>query len=150
MNESARQVHEGEYVASSLRKMRTSVSTLPDVEKVFAQAGATPWEAALDVHEKRQITARIKQAREEAGLSQERMADELGMSLRGYVHYESQTKPRVPFDRLEDIARFTRTSRDWLLYGNGVPSEDETLRQLAREMGAMRALLERIAERLEL
>lgn len=66
------------------------------------------------------ICARIKQAREEAGLTQ----PELGEAMEPPVHWrtvqtwESVKTPRVPWDRLDEIATITARSKEWLLHGD--------------------------------
>lgn len=64
------------------------------------------------------IAKRIKQARKEAGLTQQQVADLLGVIQRTYQNYESQTAPRIPWDRLNDIARVTSVKVEWLLHGD--------------------------------
>lgn len=68
----------------------------------------------MDAYLERQICQRIKQARKGAGLTQQEMADLLDLTLRGYQNYE---KARAPFRRLDDIARLTGVSQEWLLHG---------------------------------
>jgi transcriptional regulator with XRE-family HTH domain len=74
----------------------------------------------MDAHLQAQICGRIKQARQEAGYTQEEMADLLAMTMRGYQNYESN---RVPFRHLERIAELTHVTQTWLLRGD--PPEAE-------------------------
>lgn len=69
----------------------------------------------MDAYLERQICARIKQARIEAGLTQEDMAGLLNVTGRAIQNYESR---RVPFRRLEEIAKLTAVSQEWLLRGD--------------------------------
>lgn len=64
---------------------------------------------------RREICARIRQARKKGGFTQQEMADLLGLTLRGYQNYEGA---RVPWDRIGDIARLTGTTEEWLLRGD--------------------------------
>lgn len=90
------------------------------------------------------ICARIAQAREEAGLTQV----ELGEALAPPVHFrtiqtwESLRQPRVPWDRLDDIARVTGTTRDRILHGE---AEEPAL---APDVEARLARIERLPETL--
>lgn len=65
------------------------------------------------------ICARIAQARNEAGLTQ----PELGDAMEPAVHWrtvqtwESVKEPRVPWARLDELARITGRSKEWLLHG---------------------------------
>lgn len=70
--------------------------------------------------ERSAIARRIKQARKEAGLSQPEMADALGVIPRTYQNYESVKEPRVPWQSMNDIAKITGKSTEWLLHGDTV------------------------------
>jgi DNA-binding transcriptional regulator YiaG len=117
----------------------------PYLEKLFDRM------AELD---RAAICARISQAREEAGLTQ----PELGDSLSPPVHWrtvqtwESVKKPRVPWDRLDDIARVTGTSKEWLLHGD-LPTAPEgiegKLAELVDEVRRLAGLLDEWSERQE-
>jgi len=67
--------------------------------------------AELQRHE---ICARIKQGREQAGLSQPEMAGLLDVALRTYQNYE---RDRVPWDQMGRISDITGRSLRWLLHG---------------------------------
>ena len=45
------------------------------------------------------------------------MADLMEVQPRTYQNYESVTNPRVPFRRMNDIARITGRPTEWLLHG---------------------------------
>lgn len=89
------------------------------------------------------ICARIQQVREEAGLTQ----PELGEALEPPVHWrtiqtwESVKQPRVPWDRLDEIARVTGTTKDWLLHGDTATAQDE---DVAARLERLEQTLERI------
>lgn len=85
----------------------------------------------MDVHLQKKICARIKQARVEAGLTQEEMADLLNVRTRTYWNYEND---RVPFRSISQISRATGRSEDWLLRGDsaGPASAGEIARLLAQ------------------
>src|SRR5947209_1713973 len=72
------------------------------------------------------ISARIKQARREAGLSQRELADLLHGHWRTVQEWENVKNPNVPWDRLEDIARATGRDRNWLLHDDQATPETIT------------------------
>lgn len=74
----------------------------------------------LNVFEPESIGARIKQAREQAGLRQEDLADLLGVATRTVQNYEGATTK--PFKQLNAIAAATGVTTEWLLHG---PSEED-------------------------
>lgn len=63
-----------------------------------------------------EIRARIRQAREEAGLSRETMADLLTVHWRTVENYEKKT---TPWGQLDKIASITDKPVEWLLHGEG-------------------------------
>lgn len=65
----------------------------------------------------RAVAARVKMAREAAGLSHAELADRLGIARQGVVSYE-----RAGIGTLRGIARAARAlrvSEPWLAYGEG-------------------------------
>lgn len=73
---------------------------------------------------KAQICRRIAEAREQAGLTQAKLAAALGVSTRSIQDWERGTTAKqghhrwtVPFDRLEEIGRILGVSKEWLLEG---------------------------------
>lgn len=91
----------------------------------------------MDDRLQRAICARIKQARTTAGLTQQEMADLLDLTLRGYQNYEDD---RVPFKRISDIARLTKTDERWLLYGGEAASQDDFREALAVVLDLLRSI----------
>ena len=73
----------------------------------------------VDAFLQREICARIKLARTEAGFTQQEMADLLNMSMRGYQNYESD---RVPWRELDKIAELTGKPQEWFLRGDEEPA----------------------------
>lgn len=73
--------------------------------------------------EREAIAARIRQAREEAGLSQTEMAEAIGVIPRTYQNYESLTRPRTPWGSMNDIAKITGKSTEWLIHGDNATPE---------------------------
>jgi transcriptional regulator with XRE-family HTH domain len=76
------------------------------------------------------IAGRIKEAREESGLTQEEMALAMHVYKRTWQNYENVKQPRIPWDRMEDIAEITGKPSEWLLHG---PRETPNLMGVAHE-----------------
>jgi transcriptional regulator with XRE-family HTH domain len=89
------------------------------------------------------IGGRIKQAREEAGLTQEDLADAIDVTTRTVQNYESgDTKP---YKKIGPIADATGVSTRWLLHGEA--DEDQaSLSQMAGELAEIREMLSRVLE----
>lgn len=77
--------------------------------------------------QKAEITARIRQARKEAGLTQPEMAKLLEVAIRTYQNYEDD---RVPWDLMGRLSDVTGRSLRWLLHGedDAEPSQQVMLR----------------------
>lgn len=92
-----------------------------------------------------QISSRIRQARKQAQLTQPELADLLHVHWRTVQTWEHD---RVPWDRLEDLAKATGTERDWLLHGeDGAGSEPATveeIRALRTEVESLGAKVDQI------
>lgn len=65
---------------------------------------------------------RLREARMEAKLTQQRMADLLGISLNGYQKYE-QGETQPPLDTLVSLSHILNVTTDYLLC-NDKPPED--------------------------
>lgn len=85
-------------------------------------------------NEELEICRRIKDARKQAGFSQDEMADLLHVIKRTVQNYE---KDRVPWRHLRKIAKLTNTSEEWLLHGDKARQESE-LKALREEVHALR------------
>lgn len=98
----------------------------------------------LSVFEPQDIGARLKHARHEAGLTQEEMADLVGVSTRSWQGYEGGDV--VPYRHMGRIAEITRRSVAWLIHGDTDevshdPDEMQRLREeLATEIARLRGL----------
>ena len=91
--------------------------------------------------ERAEISSRIKQARTEAGLTQQELADLMQVHWRTIQTWEQDQ--RVPWDRLEDIGKATGRTRDWLLHGRDEqPAPDQT--ELIAAVSEVQRLLERL------
>lgn len=89
------------------------------------------------------VAARIKQARLEANLTQEEMADLLHVRQRTYQNYESQSRRlvRVPFRLLDQIAEATDKTAEWLLHGTAAPADPD---QMERTLEMLESIDERL------
>ena len=63
---------------------------------------------------------RLRQARIDAKLTQQRMADLLGISLNGYQKYE-QGETQPPLDTLVKLSRILKVTTDYLLCNDEPP-----------------------------
>lgn len=65
------------------------------------------------------IKQRLADSREQAGLTQPEMGETLSdpVHWRTVQNWESPKNKTVPFDRLDDWARITDTTKHWLLHG---------------------------------
>lgn len=108
--------------------------------------------------ERAKISARIKQARHEAGLTQDELADLLNVQQRSVANYESV---RVPWRLISQIAEITGKSSEWLLHGREESdqslegrleelaltladvreNQEEAVRTLLAELSAIREML---------
>jgi transcriptional regulator with XRE-family HTH domain len=93
------------------------------------------------------ISVRLAESREQAGLTQEEMAEALqrdGTPLhwRTVQNYESPKIDRVPWDLLDQWARVTGTSKEWLLHGER--EEDDRLARLEEQLVTVLAVLEEL------
>ena len=61
------------------------------------------------------LAARIRQAREEAGLSRELVAGQIGVSLATLIRYETDDRNRITLDKLQRIAEVTGKPLVWFI-----------------------------------
>lgn len=61
------------------------------------------------------LSLKIRQAREDAQLSQQAMAVAMGVSVSTVVRYESGRTKRITADKLLDVARVTRKPLSYFL-----------------------------------
>lgn len=94
------------------------------------------------------IGDRIQQARKEVGLTQDELADRIGVKMRQVQNYESGESD--PYRKLSRIAEATGKPREWF-YGDDVSEQDAagvaarldqveaTLEEILRELRGQRA-----------
>ncbi len=86
------------------------------------------------------ISARIRQARKQAGFrNRNDIADLLHVHPRTIEDWENPKHQNVPWDRLDEIAKTTGVTREWLLHGEREEEED-VLASLAVRLGELEAL----------
>lgn len=94
---------------------------------------------------------RIRQARQEAGLTQDELSDLIGVGMRQVQYYESGESN--PYRTLRRIAEATGKSVGWLLHGDPVTEPAEGAEILAlvhrvlEELRALRDALEQLESR---
>lgn len=90
------------------------------------------------------ICQRIGHAREEAGLTQPELAELLHPSVhwRTVQTWESVKQPRVPWDRLDEIARVTGKTKEWLLHGDTDVEAHAGFDRVLARLGSVEALVE--------
>lgn len=113
--------------------------------------------------EAKSIGKRIQQARKEAGLTQDQLADLVDVSKRSIQDYESGVT--IPYKHLHAIGLVVKRPTDWFLHGEpeaqaaASPEElaridarletlEADLREMREEQSANRSLLEELARRL--
>jgi len=91
------------------------------------------------------IGERIKQARLEAGFTQDQLAELIGVGMRQVQYYEAGESD--PYRKLSRIAEVTHKPIGWLLHGDEITplsADDEILARLA----AVESLLQDVLRRL--
>lgn len=72
------------------------------------------------------LSIRIRSARTQAGLSQSKLAEQLGVTRAAVANWESATDAVAPStERLADLAAATRVSFEWLATGRGARGFDQ-------------------------
>ena len=95
--------------------------------------------------ERAAIARRIADAREQAGLSQAELADLLHVHFRTVQDWESPKKSATPWDRMDELASATSTTKEWLLHGDPV-GENRAQAGLLRDVSGALEALERSQE----
>lgn len=94
------------------------------------------------------IGDRIRQARTEAGLTQDQLADLVGVGMRQIQYYESGESD--PYRKLRQIAEATGKPIDWLLRGDEAtePDGESVAARLLAVEEQLRALRQELERRL--
>lgn len=85
----------------------------------------------------REVGERIAQARIEAGMTQEDLAEVSPFSKRSLQDYEAGVT--IPYKHMRHLAKVLRRPVDWFLHGNPQPEDEEQLARLEAEVAALRA-----------
>jgi DNA-binding transcriptional regulator YiaG len=95
------------------------------------------------------ISVRMGESRDQAGFTQPEIAELLHVHMRTVQDWESPKKRTLPFDRMDEWARLTKVTREWLLYGTSEePSESELLPRLEPLLAELNERLARIEKAL--
>jgi transcriptional regulator with XRE-family HTH domain len=96
-----------------------------------------------DPDRKRRIGRRIRELRQQSPYTQEAMAKEIGVSLRGYQAMEG--KGAVSYDNLDKIARLHKVELSYF-YADGANGDrlDQAIQLLAENQELMRQILRRL------
>lgn len=92
------------------------------------------------------ISKRLQSSRKRAGLKQHEMADLLQVHVRSVQDWESVSKDTVPYDRIDEWATSTGTTKAWLLHGDEIVENGD---RLARIEGRLESLAGGMAELLD-
>lgn len=90
------------------------------------------------------VGARIAQARNESGMTQEELAEIAPFSKRSLQDYEAGTT--IPYKHLRFLAKILKRPVDWFLHGD--QEEQEIQSRVLEELAALRADLADLARRL--
>lgn len=93
--------------------------------------------------QRQEIIERIRQARNEAGLTQPQMAELLDVAQRTYQNYE---RDRVPWSLMGRISDISGRSLRWLLHGE---DDAEPSMAVMQRLGALEIKLDRLLARLD-
>jgi transcriptional regulator with XRE-family HTH domain len=89
------------------------------------------------------VGERIKQARQDAGLTQDELADLVGVGMRQIQYYEAGESD--PYRKIQKISESTNVPVGWLLHGDAPPTELDA-DQVAVQLEALEAAQERVEE----
>jgi transcriptional regulator with XRE-family HTH domain len=83
------------------------------------------------------VGERIKQARTEAGLTQDELADLIGVGMRQVQYYEAGESN--PYRKLSRIAEVTSRSVGWILHGDEPAANERDAAELATRLEKLEA-----------
>src|SRR3990167_1003749 len=92
----------------------------------------------LNVFEPERIGARIARARTEAGVTQEELADLIGVSTRSLQGYEAGAVK--PYRHLEALAAAVNKPMAWFLHGDDAAPDPQRIAPLLEHLGAEASL----------
>lgn len=96
--------------------------------------------------EAKEIGERIAQARREAGLTQEQLAEIASFSKRSLQDYEAGTT--IPYRHLRELSRLLKRDVDWFLHGAS-PAGNDRIAELEGQLEAEVARLRQLGDGLE-
>jgi len=121
-----------------------SSSTQPGIGDKLTQFAETPSRRARPSSRGGNHGDRIKQARTEAGFTQDELADLIGVGMRQVQYYEADESD--PYRKLAKIAEATGKPIAWLLRGDPErePVTAEELAGLRSDLADVKAIAERV------
>lgn len=123
----------------------------PDETKISAATSSREFRRFLLVaqFEAKEIGARIAQARLEAGLTQEQLAELAPFSTRSLQDYERGAV--IPYKQMRDLSRLLDRPVEWFLHGEDEeePAVLELLAELDRKLDAIDRKLDRDRQAIE-
>jgi hypothetical protein len=120
-----------------------SKASSPISRKVHTFRSSSYLEGLMAELDRAAISIRMGQSRETAGPTQPEIAEMLEppVHFRTVQDWESPKMHVVPFDRLDEWARLTKTTREWLLYGEEAKADDDRLDEALAELAGLREQL---------
>lgn len=94
--------------------------------------------------EAQEIGARIQQARNEKGITQEELAEMASFSKRSLQEYEAGRT--IPYRQLRELGRLLERPTEWFLYGDDAGTNGPAAARLEEVLGAVEALREEVRE----
>jgi transcriptional regulator with XRE-family HTH domain len=92
--------------------------------------------------EAREVGARIAQARNERGLTQEQLAEIASFSKRSLQDYEGGIT--IPYRQLRELGQLLNKPTEWFLYGDADQVTAEELAELRTDLAEVKGSLARV------
>lgn len=98
------------------------------------------------------VKERLREARDSVGLTQDELAELVGVHIGTIKEWENVNRQSLPFKKLDEVTRALGVSRDWLLYGNDRDDQrvfQEGVQQVLAALGDAVTHLDRRLDELE-
>lgn len=100
-----------------------------------------PMVARLNEQQRGELGLRLKTQREIAGLTQDEMADRIGISLSSYSKWETGRVGEPRINHLRVAAEILGVSTEYLIHGASNGVDEDAMAELKREVREVRGLL---------